>query len=34
MKGEPESHGCIRMKNLDVTDLFNRIDVGLKVLID
>ncbi len=34
MKGKPESHGCIRMKNMDVTDLFNRINIGLKVLID
>ncbi|MCF6203152.1 MAG: L,D-transpeptidase [Methylococcaceae bacterium] len=34
MKGEPESHGCIRMKNIDVTDLFSRIEVGLKVLIN
>ncbi|MEE9338902.1 MAG: L,D-transpeptidase [Methylococcaceae bacterium] len=34
MTGTPESHGCIRMKNLDVTDLFNQISVGLKVLID
>ena len=34
MKGEPESHGCIRMKNADVADLFNSIDVGIKVLIE
>ena len=33
MRGKPESHGCIRMKNADVVDLFNRVDVGLKVLI-
>ncbi len=34
MLGIPESHGCIRMKNKDVLDLFNRVDVGLKVLIE
>ena len=34
MKGKPESHGCIRMKNIDVADLFNSIDVGIKVLIE
>lgn len=34
MTGKPESHGCIRMKNADVVDLFNRVDVGLKVLIE
>ncbi len=28
MQGKPESHGCIRMKNTDVIDLFSRIDVG------
>ncbi len=33
MLGKPESHGCIRMKNSDVVDLFNRVGVGLNVLI-
>ncbi len=33
MSGSPESHGCIRMKNADVLDLFNRIEVGVKVYI-
>ncbi|MFA5018080.1 MAG: L,D-transpeptidase [Methylobacter sp.] len=33
MNGSPESHGCIRMKNADVLDLFNRIEVGVKVYI-
>jgi lipoprotein-anchoring transpeptidase ErfK/SrfK len=33
MNGRPESHGCIRMKNADVLDLFNNIDVGIKVYI-
>jgi lipoprotein-anchoring transpeptidase ErfK/SrfK len=32
--GQPESHGCIRMKNADILDLFNRIPVGTKVFID
>lgn len=26
--GEPRSHGCIRMRNADVIDLFDRIDNG------
>jgi len=34
MQGKPESHGCIRMKNADVVDLFDRVNVGLKVLIE
>jgi lipoprotein-anchoring transpeptidase ErfK/SrfK len=33
MNGSPESHGCIRMRNADVLDLFNRIEVGTKVYI-
>ncbi len=33
MQAGPESHGCIRMKNADVLDLFNRVDVGVKVYI-
>jgi lipoprotein-anchoring transpeptidase ErfK/SrfK len=32
--GQPESHGCIRMKNADIVDLFNRIPVGTNVFID
>ena len=32
--GQPASHGCIRMKNADVLDLFNQIPVGTKVFID
>jgi lipoprotein-anchoring transpeptidase ErfK/SrfK len=34
INGKPESHGCIRMKNADILDLFNRISVGTKVFID
>ena len=33
MQGRPESHGCIRMRNADVLDLFNRVDAGVKVYI-
>ncbi|MFZ2168558.1 MAG: L,D-transpeptidase [Methylococcaceae bacterium] len=31
--GKPESHGCIRMKNADLLDLFNRVEAGVKVYI-
>lgn len=33
MRGVPESHGCIRMKNADVIELFDSVDVGCKVFI-
>jgi hypothetical protein len=33
MQGRPESHGCIRMLNRDVLDLFDRIEVGITVFI-
>lgn len=33
MDGNPGSHGCIRMKNADVLDLFDRVEVGVKVYI-
>ena len=33
MDGSPGSHGCIRMNNADVLDLFNRVEVGVKVYI-
>lgn len=29
--GEPLSHGCIRMRNADVIDLFDRVSVGVRV---
>jgi len=32
--GTPASHGCVRMRNADVIDLFDRIDVGTLVEID
>lgn len=31
--GVPESHGCIRMRNLDVIELFDRVVVGTYVRI-
>ena len=31
--GNPASHGCIRMSNLDVIDLFDKVKEGTKVLI-
>lgn len=32
--GVPVSHGCIRMRNADVIDLFDRIETGTRVVID
>lgn len=32
--GEPASHGCIRMRNHDVVELFEAIPVGTPVVID
>ena len=31
--GEPQSHGCIRMRNQDVLALFDQVPVGTPVLI-
>lgn len=31
--GKPESHGCIRMRNADVIELFDSIDAGCPVLL-
>jgi L,D-transpeptidase YbiS len=31
--GKPVSHGCIRMKNADVVDLFNLVEEGTEVRI-
>jgi len=31
--GEPRSHGCIRMRNADVVELFDKVPVGTPVLI-
>ncbi|MBH44107.1 MAG: hypothetical protein CMD88_01435 [Gammaproteobacteria bacterium] len=31
--GRPASHGCVRMKNIEITDLFKLLDIGTPVLI-
>lgn len=31
--GTPASHGCIRMKNEDIADFFDRVPTGTKVFI-
>jgi lipoprotein-anchoring transpeptidase ErfK/SrfK len=31
--GKPQSHGCIRMKNVDIIELFNQTPINTKVLI-
>lgn len=31
--GSPESHGCIRMRNQDIVDLFERVPAGIRVVI-
>ena len=33
MQGNPESHGCIRMRNADVLALFDQINIGELVFI-
>lgn len=33
MTGVPDSHGCVRMKNADLVDLFDRVAIGCKVFI-
>ena len=32
--GRPASHGCVRMRNADVIELFDRVPAGLPVLIE
>ena len=32
--GTPGSHGCIRMRNTDVVELFDRVPVGTPVLLE
>lgn len=32
--GTPASHGCVRMSNLDVIDLYERVEIGDEVFID
>jgi hypothetical protein len=31
--GTPDSHGCVRLSSADVTELFDRVDVGCRVLV-
>ena len=31
--GLPSSHGCIRMRNTDIVDLFNNVDEGTLVFL-
>jgi len=31
--GQPRSHGCVRMRNQDVVELFDLVDVGTSVVI-
>ncbi len=31
--GRAASSGCIRMRNIDVVDLYNRVPVGAKVIV-
>ena len=31
--GKPLSHGCIRMRNADIEELFDRVSVGTRVII-
>jgi len=33
LQGKPESHGCIRMKNADMVDLFEQVDTQTGVYI-
>ena len=32
--GVPRSHGCVRMRNADIIDLFDRVTVGCPVVIE
>src|SRR5436190_3384109 len=32
--GTPASHGCVRMRNVDVVELFTLVDEGTQVLIE
>jgi len=32
--GEPRSHGCVRMRNADIIELFDRVTTGLPVVIE
>ena len=32
--GIPDSHGCVRMRNTDVVELFALVDEGAQVIIE
>lgn len=32
--GVPSSHGCVKMRNADVIELFNQVPCGIRVLIE
>jgi lipoprotein-anchoring transpeptidase ErfK/SrfK len=32
--GIPASHGCIRMRNADLIELFDRVEIGTPVLLE
>lgn len=32
--GTPASHGCVRLSNADIIDLFNRVEVGTRVTVE
>ncbi len=32
--GVPASHGCVRLRNADMIDLFDRVPLGMRVLIE
>lgn len=34
LMGIPSSHGCIKMRNSELIDLFNQVDVGTEVIIE
>jgi lipoprotein-anchoring transpeptidase ErfK/SrfK len=34
MIGRPISYGCVRMRNRDIIELFERVEVGCRVLIE
>lgn len=34
IRGFPDSHGCIRMKNADIVELFDRVQAGTRVWIE
>ena len=33
VSGQPQSHGCVRMRSQDLLDLFGRVEAGTRVLI-